>query len=146
MSNKSKGSNMERELVKLFAANGWRAARVAGSGVGDEAPCDIIAGKMGRRGYVIEVKSSRKDSIYIKKSQIEDFIKFSEMISVKPVLAVRFLREGWLFVEPSALRNSGKFWVINLNTAREKGKRFSQYFEDNENVSDRKLADFIDEA
>jgi len=130
MSNKSKGSNMERELVKLFAANGWRAARVAGSGVGDEAPCDIIAGKMGRRGYVVEVKSSRKNTIYIKKSQIEDFMKFSEMISVKPVLAVRFLREGWLFVDLKHLKDTGKFWAISIDTAKERGKRFSQYFDE----------------
>jgi holliday junction resolvase Hjr len=129
MSNKSKGSNMERELVKLLASNGWRAARVAGSGVGDEAPCDVIAGKLGRQGHVIEVKSSRKDTIYIKKAQIEDFVLFASLIGVKPALALRFLREGWLFIDLEHLKDTGKFWAVNVNTARTKGKRFSQYFE-----------------
>ena len=45
MSNKAKGSRVERELVKLFTEHGWRAVRVAGSGLADESPCDLIAAK-----------------------------------------------------------------------------------------------------
>ena len=62
-SNKQKGSKAERELIKLFTENSWRAVRVAGSGVNDESPCDLIVGKMGKRGYTIEAKSSKKSSI-----------------------------------------------------------------------------------
>ena len=129
MSNKSKGSNAERELVSLFTENGWRAARIAGSGVNDESPCDIIVGKIGQRGFTIEAKSSRSDYVYIKKSQIEDFILFSNIIGLKPVIAVRFSYEGWLFINPEQLEDSGKNFVIyrkNLNTI---GKKFSQFFE-----------------
>ena len=42
MSNKSKGSNNERELLRLFTEHGWRGVRVAGSGVNEESPCDLI--------------------------------------------------------------------------------------------------------
>jgi Holliday junction resolvase len=129
MSNKSKGSKAERELVKMFSENGWRAVRVAGSGVGEESPCDVIVGKIGRRGYTIEAKSSRKNRIYITKSQTEDFILFSSMIGLTPVIAVRFNREGWLFLEPTMLEDSGKFWVASLENARARGKRFGQFFE-----------------
>lgn len=129
MSNKSKGSNAERELVKIFGENGWRALRVAGSGVNDESPCDIIVGKVGRRGCAIEAKSSRKDRIYITKTQIEDFILFSNMIGLTPVIAARFNREGWIFLDPTMLEDSGKNWVLSLKNAKMNGKRFSQFFE-----------------
>ena len=129
MSNKAKGANVERELVKIFTEHGWRAVRVAGSGVGEDSPCDIIAGKSGKRGYAIEVKSSRKTNIYITKSQIEDFLLFSHMIGLKPVIAARFNYEGWLFLDPKHLKNTGKYWSVSLQQAKEKGKKFSQFFE-----------------
>ena len=129
MSNKSKGANVERELVKLFTENGWRALRVAGSGVGDDSPCDVIAGKSGSGGYAIEVKSSKKDRIYITKSQIEDFMLFANMMGLQPVIAARFNRQGWIFLLPSFLEDSGKFWVLTLSNATLKGKRFGQFFE-----------------
>ena len=64
--NKSKGSKIERELLKLFTEHTWRAVRVAGSGVNDDSPCDLIAGKAKRRGYTVEVKSSKKNIISLK--------------------------------------------------------------------------------
>lgn len=129
MSNKSKGSNAERELVSLFTENGWRAARIAGSGVNDESPCDLIVGKIGLRGYTIEAKSSRSNYVYIKKSQIEDFILFSNIVGLKPVIAVRFTYEGWMFINPKQLEDSGKNFVIYRKKLSSIGKKFSQFFE-----------------
>lgn len=131
MSNKKKGSNAERELLQIFSGNGWRALRVAGSGVNDESPCDLIAAKIGRKGYAIEAKSSRKSSIYIKKQQIEDFILFASTIGLIPVIATRFNHKGWIFIEPGNLQDSGKNWVISLKNAEIHGKKFSQFFEPN---------------
>ena len=130
MSNKAKGSRVERELVEIFTENNWRAVRVAGSGVKDESPCDIITAKIGKRGYVVEAKSSKKNSIYIKKEQIEDFVKFSLMTGLSAVIAVRFNYEGWLFITPSQLDDTGKYWVISLEKAKSEGKKFSQFFEE----------------
>jgi len=129
MSNKSKGSNAERQLVKLFTEHGWRALRVAGSGVNDDSPCDLIAGKLGRKGFTIEAKSSKKSRIYITKTQIEDFMKFSLMLGLKPALAIKFNYQGWLFLNPRYLRDCGKNWVISLEKSKKYGKRFSQFFE-----------------
>lgn len=129
MSNKSKGSNAERELVALFTENGFRALRVAGSGVNDDSPCDLIAGKIGKRGYTIEAKSSRSNYIYIKKSQIEDFILFSSTIGLTPVIAVRFTYEGWLFLNPSQLEDTGKNFVVKREKALIEAKKFGQFFE-----------------
>ena len=129
MSNKSKGSNAERELLRLLTANGWRAVRVAGSGVNDDSPCDMLAGKLGKRGHVIEAKSSKSPNIYITKSQIEDFVLFASTIGLQPVIATRFNYEGWFFLKPEQLRDSGKFWVVSLQTVKEQGLRFGQFFE-----------------
>ena len=129
MSNKAKGSKAERELLEIFTQNSWRAVRVAGSGVNDNSPCDLIAAKLGKKGFAIEAKSSKNTSIYISRAQVEDFVVFANILGLQPVIAVRFNREGWLFISPSLLQDSGKNWVISLKTAKEKGQRFSQFFE-----------------
>jgi len=129
MSNKSKGSNAERELLKIFTQNGWRAVRVAGSGVNDDSPCDLIAAKVGKKGFVIEAKSSKKNRIYITKKQIEDFVLFSSLIGSKPALAIRFNYEGWLFLSPERLEDTGKYWVVSKENAKTNGLRFEQFFE-----------------
>lgn len=133
MSNKAKGSRAERELLDLFTDNGWSAARVAGSGVNENTFCDLIAGKRGRESYTIEAKSSKNPRIYITKEQISDFVKFSEVMGLTPVVAVRFNREGWIFInpfDPDQLEDSGANWVVNLKNAKQKGKRFGQFFEE----------------
>ena len=83
MGNKQKGSKAERELFQMFIKNNFRAVRVAGSGVMENADCDIIAGKKGKK-FAIEVKSSKKPIKYITKEQINNFITFSEIFGLKP--------------------------------------------------------------
>ena len=56
------------------------------------------------------------------------FITFSEIFGLKPVLALRFNREGWLFLHPKHLKDSGKNFVIKLEDAKKKGKKFAQFF------------------
>ena len=116
--NKAKGSKAERELISMFNEHGWRAVRVAGSGVKDESPCDIIVGKIGKKGYVVECKSSKKKTIYITKQQIEDFIVFSKTIGLNSVIAARFNYEGWYFLDPSFLKDTGKYWALSLEQAK----------------------------
>jgi Holliday junction resolvase len=130
--NKAKGSKAERELVDIFTKRSWRALRVAGSGVNDNSPCDILAGKAGKGGYTIECKSSKKTSIYITKDQIQDFMVFSNVLGLKPVIALRFNREGWLFIHPNELKDTGKYWAVSLEYAKTQGRKFSQFFEDEE--------------
>ena len=126
--NKSKGSKVERELFQKFISdNRYRVVRVAGSGTMENADCDLIAGKKGKK-YCIEVKSSKKPYKYIAKEQIENFMIFSEIFKLTPVIALRFNKEGWLFLKPKDLRDVGKNWVITLEEARKKGKKFSQFF------------------
>jgi len=126
--NKKKGSNVERELLHMFFRHTWVATRVAGSGSTQELSCDLIAGKK-RKKYCIEVKSSKKTVIYIDKKQIENFMMFSDIFGLKPVLALRFNREGFLFLNPKYLIDSGKNFSITLERDKKKGKKFSQFFE-----------------
>jgi len=125
--NKAKGSKAERELYDLFIKNNFRAVRVAGSGMMENTACDLIAGKIGQK-YAIEAKSSKSPSKYISKKQIEEFIVFSEIFGLVPVVALRFNREGWLFINPNQLKDSGKNWVITLEDAKKYGKKFGQFF------------------
>ena len=126
--NKAKGSNIERELYRKFVENGYRAVRVAGSGMMENADCDLIAGKKGNRKYAIEVKSTKKPYKYISKEQMENFLIFSEIFGLVPVIALRFTRQGWLFIPPKHLKEKGKSWLITLEDAKKKGKKFSQFF------------------
>jgi Holliday junction resolvase len=127
MGNKEKGAKAERELFQMFIENSYRAVRVAGSGMMENADCDLLAGKKGKK-YCIEIKSSKKPVKYISKQQINDFMIFSEIFELKPVIAVRFNRLGWFFIKPTDLEDSGKNWVVNLKIAQKKGKRFGQFF------------------
>lgn len=93
----------------------------------ENTACDLIAGKK-RRKYTIEVKASRKPVKYISKTQIEEFMVFSEIFGLKPVIAIKFNRQGWFFLHPKNLEDCGKFWKISLEMARKKGRRFGQAF------------------
>ncbi|MBT4165472.1 Holliday junction resolvase [archaeon] len=137
MSNKNKGSKNERELYKMFVENNFRAVRVAGSGMMENADCDIIAGKKGNGKYAIEAKSTKQPIQYISKDQISRFLTFSEIFGLKPVIAVRFNYQGWYFFDPKKhLEDSGKNWGIHSKTAKTKGKQFAQFFkEKNKNQS-----------
>ena len=130
MSNKAKGSKTERELYQIFVDNHYRAVRVAGSGTMENADCDIIAGKKGKK-FAIEAKSCKKLPKYISKDQIDRFMTFSDIFGLKPVIAIRVNRLGWVFLNPkekNALKDSGKNWAINMEILRKKGKRFPQFF------------------
>ncbi len=129
MSNKSKGSNAERELLKIFVEGGFRSLRVAGSGVNDDSPCDLLAGKINGKKYAIECKTCKDKKRYIDKKQIEDFLVFSLAFGLEPMIAVKFNRQGWLFLKPEELEDTGKCLAISLNDALQKGKRFGQVFE-----------------
>ena len=126
--NKAKGSKIERELFQKFVENNYRVVRVAGSGTMENADCDLIAGKKGKTKYAIEVKSSKKPYKYISKEQIEKFMVFSDIFGLTPVIALRFNREGWIFINPKNLKDSGKNWMITLEEAKNKGKKFAQFF------------------
>jgi len=144
MTNKAKGSKAERELYDMFVKAGYRAVRVAGSGTMENADCDLIAGKKGKK-YCTEVKSSKKPIKYISKQQINSFIVFANIFKLTPVVAVRFNRLGWFFLNPKHMKESGKNWVVNLEIARKKGKRFAQFFAEKARQKQKKQEEYYDD-
>lgn len=106
MSSSSKGSNSERELVKLFLSQGWQALRIAGSGKMNFAP-DIIAGTKGRL-LVIECKSSKKQAIYIDKEEAKNLLNYAEKLGGEPWYGFRFNRCGWYFLKANIVLQKNK--------------------------------------
>ncbi|MBI5148233.1 Holliday junction resolvase, partial [Candidatus Pacearchaeota archaeon] len=105
MGNKEKGANAERELLHMLWQKGFACARVAGSGKIPEPSCDLVAGKF-RKKYAIECKTSKDKKRYIDSKQISDFLIFSEIFGLEPVMAIRFNREDWLFLHPEKLEKT----------------------------------------
>lgn len=126
-SRKRMGTEAEVELCYVFIKSGYRSVRIAGSGNMENADCDIISANKNKT-YCIEAKSSRKGGIYIKKDQIRNLLKFAEDTNFIPVVALRFIREKWIFIHPNQLENTGTTLSITLKRAKKEGKKFEEFF------------------
>lgn len=125
MSTKSRGTNAERELVRLFWSNGWAALRVAGSGSSHYPSPDLIVGKNGRK-LAIECKLTTDDKKYIPNDEISQLSYFSKVFGAESWIAVRFTSEKWRFFLSEDLPNTGKNVVITKSFAKEKGLSFEE--------------------
>ena len=95
MSKSPKGSRRERELLEFLAKQGFVVHRVAGSGLGEEAICDLVAVRDGQIQFV-ECKSRIK--AYYSKSnleQLKELIKVANSCKAKPILAVKLNYKEW---------------------------------------------------
>jgi holliday junction resolvase Hjr len=101
-----KGSNSERELLKMFVEVGWACIRIAGSGKMESAP-DLVAGHPGKL-LVIECKSSGKPALYIDNLEILDTIEYANKFGGEPWYAFRFDRTEWHFIPAHSLLGSNK--------------------------------------
>jgi len=91
-----KGTRRERELLEKLVKEGHTVHRVAGSGLGGEAICDLIAVKKGRVQF-IECKSRKK--VYYSKEHLEQLkklIKVAKACKAKPILAVKLNYRNWI--------------------------------------------------
>ena len=123
MANKHKGANAERELLHMLSANGFAVVRVAGSGMIAETACDLIAGNSSKK-FAIECKTSKEKKRYIDKQQMADLKEFAKKFGFPPLVAVKFNRQGWWFIEPEGLEDTGKGLAISLDNIKIKGKSF----------------------
>ena len=95
----AKGSRRERELLEFLAKQGFVVHRVAGSGLKEEAVCDLIAVKEGKVQF-IECKSRKK--VYYSKehlNQLNELIKIAKSCKAKPILAVKINYKEWKLFE-----------------------------------------------
>ena len=126
MSHKSKGCDAERELIHLFwQTNIWTACRVAGSGSMHYPAPDILAAKEFRR-FAIECKSCKDKYQYVEKREIEELKKFSQLTNSEPIIALRFIKEEWIFLVPDQLKETDKNFVVSKDGAKKIGKLFKE--------------------
>ena len=117
MSHKKRGIAAERELLHLLWDKGFACCRVAGSGSIPEPSCDLLAGNIKRR-HAIEVKTTKKGKKYISKEQFKSFLEFSDKFGLTPLFAIKFMRQGWFFIKPEHLDETGKSYSISLEKAK----------------------------
>jgi len=121
--NKLKGANAERELLHMLSEAGFAVVRVAGSGTMAETSADLIAGNALNR-FVIECKCCSKTKRYLEKQQINDLKEFARKFGFPPLIAVKFSRKGWWFIEPEKLEDVGKGLAISLDEIKANGYDF----------------------
>jgi len=95
MPKSAKGSRREREFLEFLAKRGFVVHRVAGSGLKEDAICDLVAVKNGKVQF-IECKS-RKKAYYSKFNldQLKELIRIAKKCKAKPVLAVKLNYKDW---------------------------------------------------
>ena len=120
MSQKSKGTNAERELVHLLWKRGVAAIRVAGSGSSRYPSPDILAGTIERK-FAIECKSLKGTTKYLPKDEVMALQEFSNLFGCEAWIGVRFARNEWFFVAPDDLHETKESYVVSLETVKVKG-------------------------
>ncbi|MDD5417001.1 MAG: Holliday junction resolvase [Candidatus Aenigmarchaeota archaeon] len=96
----AKGSRRERELLEKLVKEGLMVHRIAGSGKGEDAICDLIAVDTAGKVQLIEVKS-RKKYFYTKDhtEQLTTLIEAAKRFNATPILAVKINYQDWKFVD-----------------------------------------------
>lgn len=103
----NKGIDSERKCVTGLYNMGFVAVRTAGSGAGSKEPKpDILAGKNGKQ-YAIELKTSSKEDIYIKRAQICGLVEFAKQFGAIPIVCVKFRRLPYVFMRINDVKRSG---------------------------------------
>lgn len=120
MSQKSKGTNAERELIHLLWSKGFAAIRVAGSGSNRYPSPDIVAGTIQRK-LAIECKSVKAKVKYLPKEDVEQLELFCEKFGCEPWIGIRFARNEWFFISPEDLRETNSSFMVSTETVKLKG-------------------------
>ncbi len=122
MKRKAKGIRAERELMDLFWKGGLATLRVAGSGSTSHPSTDLVAAANGKI-FVIEVKTTSKDYVYIRKEEVNSLNKLSAMMGAESWIAIKFSKERGKFfmvkLEDARITNAGA--IVDLETAKSRG-------------------------
>ena len=103
-----KGSLEERWLVKYLEEHDYASTRIPASGGATKSDRpDVLAGN-GINCYAFEVKSSKRNSIYIREEQIEELKRFSYKFGAKPLVCIKFTREPYVILKVNQLGRTPK--------------------------------------
>jgi len=95
-----KGTRRERELLEKLKKEGYIVHRVAGSGLGEEAICDLVAVNKKGKVFFIECKS-RKRAYYSKEhlKQLKELVNIATSCKATPLLAVKLNYKDWKIID-----------------------------------------------
>src|SRR3989338_4073941 len=107
ISQKAKGTQGERELVRFFNEAGWSAIRVAGSGSSRYPSPDILAANATRR-VAIECKVTKDLKKYFPEDEVAQLQTFSRTFGAEGWIGIKFPSQSWYFILVEQLQRSGK--------------------------------------
>jgi Holliday junction resolvase len=125
MAQYSKGANAERELVHTLFDAGFSVVRVAGSGKTSLPAPDIIALRKGRV-IAFECKAWNAKNLAIPIEQMQEFRQWCNRAGAEAVIGWKVPHKGWFFLKPEQLHNSGKYFLISLKDAMQRGKSLQE--------------------
>jgi len=127
---KQKGSNAERQLIKMFWEAGFAAMRAAGSGSARHPSPDLIASN-GKITIAVECKSYSSDYIHLEYDQIVQLLEFSQKFGATPIVAVKFEGNDWYMLPMNKIMpTKGENFKVTKSFAEAEGKRFEQLIEE----------------
>ena len=121
MKAKIKGSNAEREMQRMLSEKGYVVMRIAGSGSSRFPACDLIAAK-DNIIFVIEVKSSIRNRVYIKKRQMEELEYLARKFNAVLNIVAKMKGKWYLFIPENMKYITNKYYVLR----REEGIEWSK--------------------
>ncbi len=128
---KNKGTRAERELLHKFWEREWACMRSAGSGSTTRPSPDLLASK-DNKTLAIECKSIKNRSHHFNKEEINQLILFSEIFGAKPIIGMRFDKEGWFFLNAKTIpTNKNGNYTVSLNLSKELGLSFENLLNEN---------------
>jgi Holliday junction resolvase len=128
MNHKAKGTNAERELVKLFNEAGWSCVRIAGSGCSKYPSPDLLAGNAIRR-LAIECKTIAETKKYFSAEDLEQLRTFAKKFGAESWIGIKFSGEPWYFLMLEDLEKTATQWVISLELAKRRGLSIEELME-----------------
>jgi Holliday junction resolvase len=119
-----KGIQDERSLVQLLWKRGFAVIRSPASGASTKMPRpDLIAGNHEKRlQFAIEVKTTAKKVLYVRRESINQLLEFSQRFGCQPIVALKFKgwRNSWIFILPHQMMSTPH---LNFKISREEALR-----------------------
>lgn len=118
----NKGSNAERELIKVLFEKGFSVVRAAGSGKTSLPSPDIVALNSSKK-MAFECKAWDSEYLSIPIEQLEEQLSWASRAGVEFFVVWKMPREGFYFLAPTDFVRTDKAFSITKKTAYEKGVR-----------------------
>ncbi len=122
---KNKGSNAERELVRMFWEAGWAAVRVAGSGLTKNPNPDVLAANKLRR-LSIECKTTKQINKYFSEEDIKQIKDFSEKFGTEAWFGIKINTMKWYFISVEDLEKTEKGYKVSIPLLKRRGFLFEE--------------------